>query len=48
MGKVKYVIDRKEGKDLKTDIRRAEKYRDKGLKSCIIGIASPSPTGHGT
>ena len=48
MGKVKYVIDRKKRMDLNTDIKRAEKYRDKGSKSCIIGIASPSPTGNGT
>ena len=48
MGKVKYVIDRKKRMDLNTDIKRAEKYRDKGSKSCIIGIASPSPAGNGT
>ena len=47
-GESKFKIDRKKRKELDTGIKRAEKYRDKGSKSCIIGIASPSPTGNGT
>ena len=48
MGKVKLTIDQNQGKWYKQDNIYAEKSHDRGLKSCIIGIASPSPAGNGT